>query len=73
MLEAKTIQKVNELIQKMTDHYIQAIDSYSLDPEDIRVLLGSITAINVPADPPPNSLPVVGFSVSAHLDDGEEE
>lgn len=72
MLEPKTIQLVNELIQGMTRFSIQSYQSNTpVDSDDISSLAELVAAINVPPDPPLDQSPVIGFPRPALV--GEEE
>ncbi|AWP28725.1 hypothetical protein [Paenibacillus sp. Cedars] len=72
MLEPKTIQLVNELIQGMTRFCIQSYQSgESVQSEDISSLAELVAAINVPPDPPFERSPAFGFPLPALV--GEEE
>lgn len=63
MLEATTIQKLNELIRRKAD------DANSV--EEMNALAELVTAVNV-LPPLPDNSPVVGFVVSSN-EDGDEE
>ncbi|MNW41152.1 hypothetical protein D3C74_182810 [compost metagenome] len=76
MLEEKTIQMVNELIQSAAGHHIGCYNSKQyVDADDIRALASLVESINAPAEQPTERSPVIGFTVSSveehEGDDGE--
>lgn len=76
MLEAKTIRLMNELIQDMTQSFIDSFKiSQPINPEDLRALAELAGALNVPPDPQGDPAPVVGFVVTDQAEDpdGDEE
>ncbi|MDR9857798.1 hypothetical protein RJP21_29845 [Paenibacillus sp. VCA1] len=76
MLEPKTIRLMNELIQDMTQSFIDYLNiSRPVNSEDLRALAELARELNVPSDPPGDPAPVVGFVVpdQAEDPDGDEE
>ncbi|MMZ62591.1 hypothetical protein D1872_248070 [compost metagenome] len=73
MLEAKTIQMVNELIRSAVIHHIGCYNSNQyVDADDIRALSNLIEAINVTDNPPIERSPVVGFVVPFEEHEGDD-
>lgn len=74
MLEPKTAQMVNELIQGMTRF---CINSYKFDQQvhsdDIKALAELINSVNVPPEQLDERGPVVGFIQNRQDSDGEDE
>lgn len=72
MLEPKTIQKVNELIQGMTRFCIKSYQSgQPIDSDDIRALAELIASVNGPPDQPNDLTPAIGFPLPVPAGDDE--
>lgn len=74
MLEAMTIQKLNELLQVVTENCIELHEINELvTTEKLNALANLISAVNIPSDPPLEHSPVIGFVIPSECDGDEDE